>query len=135
MTRTGIWRLFTLLAVTATFVAVGFSSAATGSAPNRLSADQPTHAGVLERSARQFSASAQQAAGARALVRQFAAHEVNLKAPGAFQASPVISADGGLWLVLEGADAAIGSNTSVTQSPYPHGTVQIYRWTTAGWTE
>jgi hypothetical protein len=133
--RTGIWRLFTLLAVTATFVAVGCSSAATASAPNRHSADQPTHDGVLERSARQFSASAQQAAGARALVRQFAAHEVSLKAPGAYQASPVISADGGLWLVLEGADAAIGSNTSVTLSPYPDGKVQIYRWTTAGWTE
>ena len=135
MTRTGIWRLFTLLAATATFFAVGFSSAATAAAPNRLSANRPTEAGVLDRSARQFTASAQQAAGARALVRQFAAHEVSLKAPGAYQTSPVISADGGVWLVLEGADAAIGSNTSVPQSPYPDGTVQIYRWTTAGWTE
>ncbi|MGD0981413.1 MAG: hypothetical protein ABR946_08010, partial [Solirubrobacteraceae bacterium] len=58
-----------------------------------------------------------------------------MKAPGAYQASPVISADGGVWLVLEGADAAIGANPSVTVSPYPDATVEIFRWSRVGWTE
>jgi hypothetical protein len=135
MTRTAFWRLLTLLAATATFVSFGFSSTAPVSTRNHPSTDQRIHAVVLERSAISFTPSAQQAAGARALVKRFAAHEMSLKAPGAYQASPVISADGGVWLVLEGADAAIGANPSATVSPYPDGTVEIFRWSTGGWTE
>jgi len=127
-------RLLTLLAATATFLAVGFCSAAAASNPSGSSLDQRINSDALERSARQFKASAQQAAGARGLVKQLAAHEAALKAPGEYQASPVIGADGGVWLVLEGADAAIGANSDVNTSPYPDGTVEIYRWTSERWT-
>jgi hypothetical protein len=80
-------------------------------------------------------ASARQTAEARALVKSFAAREVSLKASGAYQASPVLTVDGRSWLVLEGADAASALNPRVTASPYPDGTVLIYRWTTRGWSE
>jgi hypothetical protein len=127
--------LLPLLAATATALTVGFCSAATASIASRPSADQPIHAVVLERSARRFTASAQQLVGARALLKRLVAHEVSLRAPGSYQASPVISADGGVWLVLEGADAAIGANSSASLNPYPGGTVEIFRWTTAGWSK
>jgi hypothetical protein len=91
--------------------------------------------GLLERLARPFAAPVRQAADAGALVVELAAREVRLKAPGAYQASPVLSAGGGTWLVLEAADAAIAVNTSVTASPYPDGTVVVYRWTQSGWSE
>jgi hypothetical protein len=133
--RPGICRLLTLLAATAAFFIAGFLPAAQAASPSRRSVDQRIHAAVLKHSARQFEASAQQTAGARALVKQLAAREATLKARGAYQDSRVIDADGGVWLVLEGADAALGVNSHVNASPYPDGTVQIYRWTSAGWTE
>jgi hypothetical protein len=80
-------------------------------------------------------ASSRQTAEARALVKGFAAREASLKAPGAYQASPVLTIDGRSWLVLEGADAPSALNPRVTASPYPDGMVLIYRWTTRGWSE
>ncbi|HEX2703889.1 MAG TPA: hypothetical protein VHM72_10725 [Solirubrobacteraceae bacterium] len=124
--RTHICRLFSLLAALATLLTIGFPSAAQASGPNRL---------ALERSARLFAPSAEQAAAAHVLVKQLAAREAALKAPGAYQASPVIGGDGGAWLVLEGASAAIGVTSEVNASPYPAGIAQIYRWSAAGWKE
>jgi hypothetical protein len=80
-------------------------------------------------------ASARQSAEAAALVKRFAAHEVSLKAPDAYQASPVLTVDGRSWLVLEGADAASALNPRASASPYPDGMVLVYRWTTSGWSE
>jgi hypothetical protein len=96
----------------------------------------PAGASASPHAARAYAASPAQTAGERRLVRELAAHEVSVKAQGAYQASPVISADGHVWLVLEGADGAYGgTNSSVTASPYPDGTVKIYRWSASGWSE
>jgi len=90
---------------------------------------------LLQRLARPFGASVREAAAAAVLVAELAAREARLRARGAYQVSPVLSVAGRVWLALEGADAAISSNYSWTASPYPDGTVSIYRWTAGGWTE
>jgi hypothetical protein len=76
-----------------------------------------------------------QSADAKALIGQLKAREARLNAPGSYQASPIIDANGQAWLVLEGADAAIGTTGSATANTYPDATVTIDRWTSGGWTE
>jgi hypothetical protein len=88
---------------------------------------------LLEELARPFWPSVRELADAGALVEYLAAHEARLNADGAYQASPVLSTHGGTWFVLSGADATTSTDASVTVSPYPDGTVRIYRWSSAGW--
>jgi hypothetical protein len=90
---------------------------------------------LLRSLARPFGLPVQQVVDAGSLVEGLAGREASLKAVGAYQASPLLSVDGRTWLVLEGADAADDLNPSLTASPYPDGTVWIYRWTATGWTE
>jgi hypothetical protein len=76
---------------------------------------------------------ARQEADARVLIRALTAYEVQLKAPDEYQASPILHAAGQTWLVLAGADGPDNDNPSVTATPYPDGTLQVYRWSDLGW--
>jgi hypothetical protein len=90
---------------------------------------------LLEQLARPFWLSVRQLVDAGALADQLAGHEASLKAAGAYQSSPVLRANGQTWFVLSGADSPDLVNASATASPYPDGTVYVYRWLSAGWTE
>jgi hypothetical protein len=90
---------------------------------------------LLQQLARPFWLSVQQLVDAGALADQLAEHEAALKAPGSYQSSPVLRADGQAWFVLSGADSAELENPSAAVSPYPDGTVTVYRWLSKGWTE
>jgi hypothetical protein len=72
---------------------------------------------------------------ARALVEELAAREVRVKAPSAYQASQILPAAGQRWFVLAGANSPVRDNSSVTAWPYPDGTLRVYRWSAAGWSE
>jgi len=90
---------------------------------------------LLEQLARPFWLSVRQLVDAGALADQLAGHEASLKAAGAYQSSAVLRAAGQTWFVLSGADSPDLVNASATVSPYPDGTVYVYRWLSAGWTE
>jgi len=64
-----------------------------------------------------------------------AAREAGVKAPGAYQASQVLPAAGQRWFVFAQADSPVSDNNSVTASAYPDGTLRVYRWSAAGWSE
>ncbi len=119
----------------------GWAVLNTGS-PDGLSAWSPAQfVGVgisptlLDQLARPFWPSVRQLVDAGALADQLAGHEASLKAAGAYQSSPVLRADGQTLFVLSGADSPDLVNASATTSPYPDGTVYVYRWLSAGWTE
>jgi hypothetical protein len=90
---------------------------------------------LLEQLARPFWTSVLQLVNAGALADQLANHETALKATGSYLSSPVVRAGGQAWFVLSGADTAESDNPSAGVSPYPDGTVTVYRWLTAGWTK
>ena len=90
---------------------------------------------LLEQLARPFWTSVSQLVDAGALADQLAGHEVALKANGSYLSSPVLRADGQAWFVLSGADSAGPDNPSAGVSPYPNGTVTVYRWSSTGWAE
>jgi hypothetical protein len=94
-----------------------------------------TSPALLEELARPFGLSVRELVDAGALVEELAGHEARLKADGAYQSSNVLSARGQTWFVLSGPDASTSANASVTASPYPDGTVRIYRWSSAGWAQ
>lgn len=107
-----------------------------GFAPARLSTVNPAqfaNAGigpqVLLRLARPFPLRVRQLAGAGALVEELAEHETRLRASGQYRASTVLRANGGMWFVLAGANSA----SSATASPYPDGTLRVFRWSATGW--
>jgi hypothetical protein len=115
---------------------------ALGFAPVRLSAESPVQfasAGinppVLLQLARSFPLRVREATDAGALVEEVAAHEVRLNAVGQYQASQVLRAAGGTWFVLAGANAADNSSVGVAASPYPDGTLRVYRWSALGWSD
>ena len=114
----------------------------TGSSSDGLGAASPAEfatvgisPALLEQLARPFWLSVRQLVDAGALADQLAGHEASLKAAGAYQSSPVLRAAGQAWFVLSGADSPDLVNASATVSPYPDGTVDVYRWLSAGWTE
>ena len=90
---------------------------------------------LLQQLARPFWLSVRQLVDAGALADELAEHETSLKAAGAYQSSPVLRADGQTWFVLSGADSPDLVNASATTNPYPDGTVYVYQWLSAGWTE
>jgi len=110
-----------------------------GFAPTRLSAVSPAQfatAGisphVLLQLARPFPQRVRQVTDAGALVEELAAREARLKAPGSYRASQVLRAGGETWLVLARANSADNPGTATT-SPYPDGTLRVYRWSASGW--
>jgi hypothetical protein len=112
-----------------------------GFAPARLSAVSPAQfatAGisprVLFQLARPFPQRVRQFADAGALVEELAARETRLRAPGSYRASQVLRAGGETWLVLAGENSA-DNLSSLTASPYPDGTLRVYRWSASGWIE
>jgi hypothetical protein len=113
-----------------------------GFAPARLLTVSPAqfaNAGIdphlLLRLSRSFPPVISQLAGAGALVEELSARETRLNAAGLYEASQVLRAPGGPWFVLAGANAPIGDGSSVTASPYPDGTLEVYRWSDVGWRE
>lgn len=90
---------------------------------------------LLQQLARPFWTSVRQLVDAGALADGSAEHEAALKAAGAYLSSPVLRAGGQAWFVGAGADSAESDNPAVGASPYPDGTVTVYRWLSAGWTE
>jgi hypothetical protein len=90
---------------------------------------------LLDELVRPFPISVRQLADAGALVIGLAGHEARLGAPGAEQASAVIRRSGKTWFVLAGADSADGVAASASASPYPDGTLRVYSWGSAGWSE
>ena len=113
-----------------------------GFEPARLSSVSPAQfasAGispdVLLQLARPFPLQVRQVTDAGALVEELAARETRLKAPGQYRVSQVLHAGGGTWLVLAGADSADNSGAGVTASPYPDGTVRVFRWAGSGWSD
>jgi hypothetical protein len=90
---------------------------------------------LLLQLARPFPPRVRQVTDAGALIEELAAHEIRLKAPGQYQASQVLRGDGGTWLALAGANSADNSSAGATASPYPDGTLSVYRWSAAGWSD
>jgi hypothetical protein len=88
---------------------------------------------LLQQLARPFDLPVRQLVDAGALADELAGQEARLKADGAYQSSPVLMAHGQTWFVLSGADATTSLNASVSASPYPDGTVRIYRWSSSSW--
>ncbi len=112
-----------------------------GFGPARLPTVSPAQfatAGISSRLLLQLSRSfpqrVRQVTDAGALVEELAAREASLRAPGSYSASQVLHAGGGTWLVLAGANSA-DNLSSVTSSPYPDGTLRVYRWSASGWSE
>ena len=89
---------------------------------------------LLQQLARPFWLSVRQLVDAGALADQLAEHEEALKANGSYLASSVLRVEGRAWFVLSGADSPGPDNPSAGVSPYPDGTVTVYRWLSAGWT-
>jgi hypothetical protein len=121
--------------------ATGWAVVKTGS-PDGLAAWSPTEfatvgigPALLEQLAKPFWLSVRQLADAGALADALAAHEVALKSNGSYLASPVLRTGGQAWFVLSGATTAEPLNPTAGVSPYPDGTVTVYRWLTAGWAE
>jgi hypothetical protein len=90
---------------------------------------------LLRQLAQPFWLSVRQLVEAGALADALAGHEAALKAAGAYLASPVLRAGGQAWFVLSGADSPESDNPRAGVSAYPDGTVTVYRWLSAGWTE
>ncbi len=90
---------------------------------------------LLRRLARPFPVQVRQVADAGTLVEEMAAREARVRAPGSYQASKVLGAGDETWFVLAGSNSPINDNSSVTASPYPDGTVRVYRWSSVGWIE
>jgi hypothetical protein len=84
---------------------------------------------VLLRLARPFPLRVRPVTDAGGLVEELAARENRLKAPGRYQGSEVLREAGGTWFVLAGAT----SPSNGTASPYPDGTMRVYRWSGSGW--
>lgn len=89
---------------------------------------------LMLRLARSLPLRVRRVADAGALVEELAAHEVVLKTPGSYRTS-LVRAAGETWFVLAGANAPIDDNGSVTASPYPDGTLWVYRWSASGWSK
>jgi hypothetical protein len=53
----------------------------------------------------------------------------------AYSASEVLRAAGQDWFVLAGANSADHVDAAAAGSPYPDGTLRVYRWTVSGWSE
>jgi hypothetical protein len=82
---------------------------------------------VLLRLAAPFPQWVRQITGAGALVEELAAREARLGAPGSYRVSQVLRAGDATWLVLAGANSAPLDD--------PDSTVQVYRWSAAGWSD
>jgi hypothetical protein len=98
-------------------------------------ADVGISSGLLGQLARPFGPPVRQLVDAGALGDELAGREARLEAPGSYQSSLVVRADGQTWFVLSGADSTTASDASVTARPYPDGTAWIYRWSAGGWVE
>lgn len=103
--------------------------------PNEL-ATTAISPGLLQALARPFAVRFRQLADAGALGLELARHEAARGANAAFQASPVVDRTKDTWFVVAGADGPIASASArAASSPYPDGTVRVYRWSAAGWDE
>jgi hypothetical protein len=107
-----------------------------GFGPTRLSAVSPVQfatAGIsppiLLRLAAPFPQRVRQVTGAGALVEELAARETRLGVPGSYRVSQVLRAGDATWLILVGAGSAPAA------SPDLDSTLQVYRWSAAGWSD